>query len=97
VPLAWAIAREGRLSVVVLRLGTVVRAEESAGRPFDPLWVDQRDAVEAVWLALAALESGGGRKLGPWSVFHVQCDSPRARFSVDKAKRLLGYKPQYNG
>lgn len=90
-------AREGRLSVVVLRLGTVVRAEELAGRPFDPLWVDQRDAVEAVWLALAALEGDASRKLGPWSVFHIQSDSPRARFSVDKAKKLLGYKPQFNG
>jgi uronate dehydrogenase len=89
-------AREGRLSVVVLRLGTVVPAEEMAGRPFQPLWVDQRNAVEAVSLALAALESDAGRKLGPWSVFHVQSDSPRARFSVNKAKKLLGYKPQFN-
>ena len=90
-------AREGRLSVVVLRLGTVVRAEEMAGRPFHPLWVDQRDAVEAVRCALTALETDAGRKLGPWSVFHVQSDSPGARFSVNKAKKLLGYKPQFNG
>lgn len=90
-------AREGRLSVVVLRLGTVVRAAELTDRPFDPLWVDQRDAVEAVSLALASLESDAGRKLGPWSVFHVQSDSPQARFSVNKAKKLLGYKPQFNG
>ena len=90
-------ARAGRLSVVVLRLGTVVRADEMADGPFQPLWVDQRDAVEAVWCALAALESDAGRKLGPWSVFHVQSDSPRARFSINKAKKLLGYKPQFNG
>ncbi|OHB78628.1 MAG: hypothetical protein A2V98_06670 [Planctomycetes bacterium RBG_16_64_12] len=90
-------AREGSLSVVILRLGKVVRAEEAAGQPFDPLWVDQRDVVQAVWLALAALETDDGRKLGPWSIFHVQPDSPAARFSVEKAKRLLGYKPKFNG
>jgi len=89
-------ARQGALSVVVLRLGRIVRAEEVAGQAFDPLWVDERDVVQAVSLALAALETDDGHKLGRWSVFHVQSDSPRARFSVAKAKRLLGYKPQFN-
>jgi len=90
-------AREGSLNVVVLRLGKVVRADEVAGQPFGPLWVDQRDVARAVALALAALETNDGRKLGPWSIFHVQADSPPARFSIQKAKRLLGYQPQFNG
>jgi len=90
-------AREGAFSVVILRLGKVVRADEVAGRPFDPLGVDQRDVARAVALALAALEASDGRKLGPWSVFHVQADSPPARFSIQKAKRVLGYRPQFNG
>lgn len=90
-------AREGVLSVVILRLGKVVRAEDVAGQPFDPLWVDQRDVARAVALALSALETDDGRKLGPWSIFHIQADSPHAPFSVQKAKQLLGYRPQFNG
>lgn len=90
-------AREGSLSVVILRLGNVVRAEEVAGQPADPLRVDQRDVVHAVALALAAMEADDGRRLAPWSVFHVLADSPHSRFPVEKAKRILGYKPQSQG
>lgn len=81
-------AREGRISVVVLRLGKVVRAEEVQGQPFDPLWVEERDVVHAVSCALTA-------KLGKFQVFHIQPDSPRARFSVRRAKATLGYQPKF--
>jgi len=81
-------AREGKISVVVLRLGKVVREEETRGRAFDPLWVEERDVVHAVSRALTA-------GLGRWQIFHIQPDSPRARFSVRSAKTALGYQPQY--
>lgn len=89
-------ARQGPLHVVVLRLGRVVGAEEVAGTPFDPLWVERRDVAEAVRLVLAVPDRDP--RLGPdrWSVFHIGHDSPRARFSVAKAKRLLGYQPRHN-
>jgi len=81
-------AREGKISVVVLRLGKVVRAEEVKEQPADPLWVEERDVVHAVSCAL-------GAKVAQWSVFHIEADSPRARFTVARAKAELGYKPQY--
>lgn len=81
-------AREHKLAVVVLRLGKVVRAEQVAGQPVDPLWVDQRDVIQAVNLALTA-------ELPRWSIFHIGADSTQARFSVAAAKRMLNYAPQY--
>jgi nucleoside-diphosphate-sugar epimerase len=81
-------ARDGKINVVVLRLGKVVRSEEVGNRPFDPLWVDERDVVHAVSLALAS-------KLGRFQVFHIQSDSPKARFAVTRAKGALKYRPQH--
>ena len=81
-------ARDGKVSVVVLRLGKVVRSEEVRDRPFDPLWVDERDVVHAVSLALAS-------RLGRFQVFHIQSDSPKARFAVTRARGALKYRPQH--
>src|SRR6185295_6275873 len=38
-------AREGKLDIVVLRLGQVVREAEARGKPFDPLWVGARAVI----------------------------------------------------
>jgi uronate dehydrogenase len=81
-------AREGKTQIVVLRLGKVVRAGEVKDRPADPLWVEERDVAHAVSSALTA-------KLNIWQVFHIQADSPGARFSVRRARAALGYQPQF--
>jgi nucleoside-diphosphate-sugar epimerase len=81
-------AREGKLNLTVLRLGAVVRVEEVRDKPFDPLWVDERDVVQAVSLALAA-------RPAPWQIFHIQPDSPKSRFAVARAKAVLKYEPRY--
>ena len=80
--------RDSKTNMVVLRLGKVVRAEEVKGKPFDPLWVDERDVVQAVSSALTA-------RLGRWQVFHIESDSPKARFAVTRAKTALKFQPQY--
>lgn len=82
-------AREHRINVIVLRLGKVVRADDVKDQPFDPMWVDESDVAHAVSCALSA-------PTGRWSIFHIQHDSPRARFPVAHAKRVLGYHPQVN-
>ena len=82
-------AREHKINVVVLRLGKVVKADDVKDQPFDPMWVDESDVAHAVSCALSA-------KTWRWSIFHIQHDSPRARFSVAHAKRALGYSPQVN-
>ncbi|MFN0166259.1 MAG: NAD-dependent epimerase/dehydratase family protein [Bryobacteraceae bacterium] len=84
-------AREGRVTIVTLRLGHVVKAEEVKDQPFDPLWLEERDMIQAVAGALEAKVDN------PWSVFHIQAESPRARFTVARAKSALGYQPRYLG
>lgn len=88
-------AREGRLGVVVLRLGEVVQGNEVAGEAFDPLWLDHRDAVQAVAKALDARLAGAGPAGRSWSVFHIASGSPQARFTCERAKRAFGYAPQF--
>lgn len=82
-------AREHKLTVVVLRLGKVVRTEAVAGQPVDPLWVDERDVAQAVKAALTA-------DVPRWAIFHIGADSPQARFSVATAKQVLNYTAVYN-
>ena len=90
-------ARERQLEVVALRIGKVVRAESMKGQPFDPLWVDERDVVQAVSLALRTSKLTSPSGTNGWTVLHILSDSPRARFSVSKARQLLGYQPQHRG
>lgn len=90
-------AREGKIQVVVLRLGKVIQARDTAGQPFDPLWVEQADVVQAVSLALAAQRAQNGPRLGAWAVFHILSGSGRTRYSLEKAKRMLGYRPHFVG
>ena len=82
-------AREHKFTGVVLRVGKVVQAEQVAGQAIDPLWVDGRDVAQAVNQALTA-------DLPRWSILHVQAEMPQARFTVNTAKQLLNYAPQYN-
>jgi nucleoside-diphosphate-sugar epimerase len=81
-------AREGRMQIAVLRLGKVVRADDVRGQAPDPLWVEERDIVQAVSGALTA-------RLNSWQIFHIGQASPRGRFSVRRAQSGLGYKPQF--
>jgi hypothetical protein len=87
-------AREHKLSVVVLRLGKVVRADDVRGKAFDPMWVEERDVASAVGGALSAKLADSASGVGRWAVFHIQHESPKARFGADSAKRALGFKPQ---
>lgn len=88
-------ARQRQLEVVVLRVGKVVQAEAVAGQAFDPWWVDQRDVLQAVSLALGAPSISSPRGTEGWAVFHILSDSPGARFPVNKAQAGLGYQPHY--
>ncbi len=84
-------ARESDIIVVCLRIGKVVCEEEALGRPFDPMWVDVRDAAQAFSLALRASVQ---RSL--LNVFHISSDSPDARFPGSKAKKGLSYQPEHD-
>ena len=85
-------SKESRINVVCLRLGKIVREEEMRGKPFDPMWVDARDAAQAFSMALKLT---GGRQ-SRFNVFHISADNPDSRFTVSKAKHRLSYQPKYN-
>jgi hypothetical protein len=63
-------AREGKVEVVVLRLGEIT-ANGSPPESSSALYVD--DAIQAIEKALTADLSG-------WNIFHVQSAVPNARF-----------------
>jgi hypothetical protein len=88
-------ARNGDLDVVVLRLGNVVRAEALANQAGDPAWVDPRDAAQAVSRALAWLLAQESTAARHWSVFHIRSRSLSFRFPMEKARRILGYEPEF--
>jgi len=83
-------AHSHALHITVARLGHLVRSEEVDSQPYDPLWLDERDAAQAI----AQLVQKGAS--GPYRVIHLQSAAARGRFSVEHAKKLLAFAPQYN-
>ena len=81
------------LQVTIARLGHLAREAETGQEPYDPIWLDERDAAQAVG---QILEKGAALRASRYSVVHIQSDSARARFTIGKAKSLLGFSPQYN-
>ena len=91
--------REGLISVVCLRLGKIVEANDN----LDPAALHIGDAIHAVECALTAeLDSSQTMwsRLGPpkrWGVFHIQSPVAEARFTTATAERVLGYSPTFDG
>ncbi len=82
-------AREFKLEVVSLRLGEIVKSETVSTQP-DPMWLDERDAVQAVTLALTTPLP---RR---WSVYHIQHKADNSRFPIRLAEQQLNFHPQFN-
>ncbi len=88
-------ARDRKIRAMTLRLGKVVKFAETAGKPFDPMWVDEEDVAHAVARAVAATPRDNQQGVGSWwAVVHIGMDSPKARFSVAGAKYALNYQPK---
>ena len=83
-------AREGRMSVACLRLGTLVTAEAAANQPFDSMWLEMNDAIHA---CECALKTSGERR---WEIYHIQSEFPNSRFFINKAKTSLEFNPQFS-
>ena len=83
-------AREFKLEVVSLRLGEIVKSETISAQP-DPMWLDERDAVQAVSLALTTALP---RR---WAVYHIQHKADNGRFPIRLAEQQLNFSPQFNG
>ena len=88
--IAEEFAQEQRFSYTCLRLGHLVTADEAAGQPYDPMWLELTDAARAI---AAAVDNRDGQR---FEIFHVQSSSPRSRFNIDKARSALGFEPQWD-
>jgi nucleoside-diphosphate-sugar epimerase len=83
------------VAVICLRFGVIVREEDVQGQPFNPLWVDVRDAAQAVQRAVA-MDVGKNMQHHRWWLWHVGADHPNARYLVNNAKSGLKYEPEHN-
>jgi nucleoside-diphosphate-sugar epimerase len=88
-------ARQGKLNAIVLRLGNVASAEAWGEEASRSAWVDPRDVAQAVAGALTKLLADGSAIGGRWSIFHVRSRSPRSRFPIERARKGLGYRPDF--
>ncbi len=79
-------AREGRLAVTCLRLGTLGASTNGAAQPPDQTWLSYADAGRAFQCALAAPPE-------PWGIYHIQSEFPGARFTTEKARQGLEFSP----
>ena len=83
-------AHSHELRITIARLGHLVRAEEVADQAYDPMWLDERDAAQAVG---QLVQKGPA---GQYRAIHIQSAGTRARFSVERAQSHLSFDPQYN-
>ena len=86
-------ARERQLTVVCLRLGTLVW---EPGRAVSSQSLFPDDATQAVERAISAEISPAAWTTAPrtWNVLHVQSDVPDARYLTTAAQEALGYAPR---
>ena len=74
-------AHSHALKVTVARLGHLVRAEEVADQPYDPMWLDERDAIQAIE---RVIEKPATERRSQYGVAHILSDA--ARFAVEPTK-----------
>ncbi len=78
-----------KLSSHHLRIGWVIAADDPTFSPWGlAQWLSHRDIAQIVRLCIDAPESLG------YGVFYAMSDNKYKIWSIDKAKRDLGYRPQ---
>ncbi len=80
-------ARERKINVTCLRLGTIVTKEEAVDTELNTMWLGMDDAVAAFQGAIQAPSR--------WGIFHIQSEFPGSRFIIDNAKGHLKFNPQF--
>jgi nucleoside-diphosphate-sugar epimerase len=93
-------AHDGALNVLCLRLGHLVSAAEATGQTYDPMWLEQSDAAEALSALLDHLQKSWDapdhHRSSPWNVLHLQGAGPHARFGSERFGRLLDFKAGFD-
>ena len=87
-------AREGRIQVVCLRLGEITPPDAITPTHWSSNLYGE-DATSAVNLAIDAdLPVGPYETLEPkWSIFHIQSDVTRPRYTTRTAQKILDFRP----
>lgn len=80
--------REDELPAVIVRLGRLVREEEVAGQPFDPFWVDPRDAALVIE-RLCSFQRPRRRFRWLDPTIHVGADRPDAASPPQMVRRWM--------
>ncbi|MBI2191430.1 MAG: NAD(P)-dependent oxidoreductase [Planctomycetes bacterium] len=88
--MAYHFAVETPLEVICLRLGKVVREEDVAGQPYDPDWVDVRDAAQAFVQAVEI------QVYYRYQIFHIAANTQAGRWHVGNAMENLKYQPLHH-
>lgn len=83
------------LRMLILRLGRVVLEEEVAGQPYDPLWVDLRDAVE-IARRVATHEAPTHRRASHAGVLHIGNAKAGSLARGGWMRRWLEFTPEHN-
>ncbi|MCC7264881.1 MAG: NAD(P)-dependent oxidoreductase [Candidatus Latescibacteria bacterium] len=86
--------RDYMVGITALRLGRLVLEEEVAGQPGDLMWLDLRDAAQAVECALQRDTSQRVWWTQRWGLYHVVAPINNAKFLISQAAQL-GYKPEH--
>jgi hypothetical protein len=86
--------RDYLVGITALRLGRLVLEEEVAGQPGDLMWLDLRDAAQAVECALQRDTSQRVWWTQRWGLYHVAAPINNAKFLLSQAAQL-GYKPEH--
>lgn len=81
-------ARNHGMSIVCLRIPKPIDLDDPhwKARPIRPQWVAFPDLIQAYCLALTAPDIG-------FEIVTVVGDSSKCRWELDRAKRVLGYRP----
>ena len=88
-------ARDHMITATALRLGKLVREEDVAGQPPDPMWLDPRDAAQAFRLVLDRDQSNDPQWKSRWALYHICAAIDNPKYLIGQATRI-GYQPQHN-
>ena len=86
-------AREGKIEVILLRLGDLIDSVDSTkSMSSSSLYVD--DAFQAIEKAFSAsMQHEYEDRTLTWLPFHIQSNVPNKRFLTDRAELLMNYRP----
>ena len=85
-------AHSNTLNITIFRLGHLVREQETRGKEYDPMWLDESDAAEAISLLTDQNFSPIPPEI-PYRVLHLQSVSKFSRFSSQRTCSLLNFVP----